>query len=958
VPSKLNALKDFVREEYKQLYLDKVVANLNDILLKISSWSYFTEWANKRKDGGIVGASIFNLMDVPPTWVYRYFKPKAFDLSKLTQMPMPKTQRPAFHDERALDEQHPRAKGAAGRKTNLMLSDVIRIAKAIGYDWQEFLKYHEGSDWTNAAMAGCLLSMLGNIETRNEFEFLWVKYPMFRMPHQEAVVFLNDIHNHIRNTHCDLSGNWLSTRKYTKLQYLGELMNRHEGYPIDPVAEINMRMQLGQMQTPPQIINGQLNYDRLYGARLMHRKIDELLRATLGVFAHGEYLTTRYIHIPTFSEFWAQRLKWISGGSAAGYKLELRSFKEMYVVRAGKRLALELLTTEEMEEVWSLVDPILHSRAAIKYECRKNRALWNTALTHYVICSYLLHSAEQLLNDNSWAIGYQNAAMSLSGKLQRVKDCQENKNTWMWDYADFNIAHGLHTQATLFILTARRLKELNVNKAAESDIEHAAQWCAKAVLNTWMEAPTEGVLCRVNRSLMTGARGTAYTNTILNGVYRLWIDDITKNIFNDEFIESYCGMGDDVWCTLRRWYQGPILGKVFNLCGLTGQELKLIDNPGTGELLRVHYDKNGTRGFLNRSIASAVCGEFHEKIDYNDPESIVICTNSFIRKLENRGLDGKVSCLLRDRLVRNKATLFYTRKGSKRKIKPMAGLALAHTWNNGLGVGYQNLGADHTTTIWPRRQVVKFRVHNKYLRQLRGCASADAINPLRGMIADESGLTHVRNGIVESGVIGKLPSPLVTEILASMANELDNANKHLKPITITELARPHLRVHLPIIRQIWDSALESGKVPNNLWGIMNKIIYESRIPTRDAFDYVAKGFGDDEVRNCLLCLLEMRNNGLIRDTQDYRNLLHFLNKKNVNKIILKRYVYGDIPFDDVANACNESILALVRQCVITYIERQELMSSMRDINALQRVVAHLEWHFFDVYGSEYEHLKE
>jgi hypothetical protein len=870
------------------------------------------------------------------------------------------------------------AEGAASGKTNLTLSDVCYIGRTGGAatEVDQFLellvrtgKYTVvQSDWSNAALAGWLLCLLENPLA----DLIWplVEAGLTSVTQLEATKWAKSCHTLTRTTR-----QWfypVSPLDAIHLQYLDTLFNRSMTYAKDIDSEIYMRMQSGPAQyTPPAqwrawiaLHHGEVqDYpppDPTRWNEDMAAAFDRVLRRTI---PRGK------LEISTFSEYWDRRLKWVAGGSAAGYRFDISASGGLFVIRAGKRLALEQLTLDELAEVVQVADPILYSRSALKLECGKTRALWNTAVTHYLISGYVADSVERLLGlgTSPWSVGYTPQLVTMRETLHRMTAAAAERPLYMWDYADFNVNHKLSTQAIMWRQIAAILRYQCPSAEVGADLITCSEWTAEAVLHTIMENQNSGLIAEVRRSLMTGTRGTALTNTLCNAVYREIVGDACRFWLGQDPIVEYYGQGDDVWMELMSDEQAPFMAWIFNMSGYAGQGVKVL--VGRGELLRVNYDEAGhMRGYLNRSLASAVAGEFAEGLAVDDPETRSQGISSFVRKLEDRGAAPDLIRGIRTTLLRNKVKATYTDETGVHRVLVDQGRLLAPVWRGGLGLGAVDPYADTGIRLaWPRLAQPAVRVPHALLTQLEGVASAQAVAPLEGCLLPQT-VEKVRYGLLQAASQGHLPAPLASRYLAIRARELQEWRGRMHPQR-TRVAPPaptwahwgwwagwHLHDAL-------NAQVSRGPEPYG-WGAWVSIVFVSHIADQGALTELLTSYDSsrDSPFTWQSFVLWMRSGALLGSAAERAMLLaHWMDDQPTwSRALLWRYTRGDIPLSEVVGASSLSAWnALVRRTAVAEVETHMMEThSAWDVARWQRCVACVEFHAHRSLRSLYEQIYE
>jgi len=294
------------------------------------------------------------------------------------------------------------------------------------------------------------------------------------------------------------------------------------------------------------------------------------------------------------------------------------------------------------------------------------------------------------------------------------------------------------------------------------------------------------------RSLMTGSRGTALVNLMLNAMYMGYIDDSFENISGHKLLYFYEGAGDDVNMQLKHLFDEPLVNKFINLMGYAGQNVKLVS--GRTELLRINYDIDGANGFLNRSISSAVGGEFSELESAESADTLASGIYAFVRKLLRRGMESGFSRhLLSAMLNRKTKEVFTTRSGTVRvtSYQPMMLIPVFLG-----GYGFEPLNLELIQSQWETNKLLDARsiptrpaltIPSYFSAQAAGYASQAAINKLAKALPSDR-LFPVRLKLVEKGLIGHLPSDVIsaarTTHAQALADWLSSTKKAIYRLTV------------------------------------------------------------------------------------------------------------------------------------------------------------------------------
>jgi len=853
-----------------------------------------------------------------------------------------------------VDEVFKKAKGQAGLKTNLSAADVLSVIKGVhirSYKRLMGLWSRQRDPWTNAAVANWSLAIANAFVSSDEVSgecLITALTRLLDLSHVAAAKCAKSLHNLIRRT-CMFDNATLEPMEYTRLMYMDSLFSRNEDYPYSARDEILMRSVVGhtkKMWDPSK---------KVWSSELFDVEYSRCLKRTLRSLSSGAWVQ------PTFSDFWSQATQWVAAGSAPGYKVQVNFDGELLKMRPNKRLALEAITLEELMDTLAIMDPILHSRASVKLENGKNRALWNSAVKHYILSSYLLESFEKHAGGLDWYDSADGVKKSLSRKLERFGQALEMCDTFMWDYADFNINHGLDEQAQMWLEIGYICAEHAVDEEAYSDSINVATWVATAVLNTVMEDQTTGLIMRTVRSLLTGTRGTGFTNTINNGVYSELMDLNFTRMFGVLLFLSRVCRGDDMHSKVRHWLAGWLGTTMFTIQGTPGQDIKVMYALGTGEYLRETIDCNGVRYSANRAIAGLINGEY-APVTLNDMYDKARAHLDQMELLRERGLAEPFLAPLLGKILRNKCKLVFSvgREGvDKQKHVITVDLPYLCTSQRYGGLGatppfwlIHSLGELQTYRDVPSRP--KYTTPKAILDQLHGVRSAMYRKDLYTSGYPIPQIDDVVKSMVSANVGSALPSTVVSNNLYHYGvGMLEWTAKLSRSSTQRRLAsNPPFKLAKGVYKQLKDAyslstiLFDSPETSiKHTHGVLTGLVAASKLRIWEA---AAPYFSIHSSRRKLKEGVAILAKAL-KDEHSRRKLLMVMGEYNMHKshAVGIQWLIGDLPFDDLrSSVLSHTALAVVRDTQIQamwYVGLLHHLSSdqcVAVINTLQDMLLH------------------
>jgi hypothetical protein len=750
------------------------------------------------------------------------------------------------------DDWHKLASGRAALKTNLYLSDVLQMYKpysirnAADHRWLASIitDMRCGNDWTNAASASWALCFIANPAARRIHADVWSKFTLFKYPQMQALKAMKELHTIIRYTSVWVDGTVLSHDDLACCQYLDSLFNRSELYKYSPSDEILMRVHPGPIQSVP----SRQKDGRLRLPSRMHSNWNDELLDVLRKQQRSLLAGRTYRH-PTFEEWWHSRSVWASGGSGAGFKLEVyENDMRVTAIRGSKRMALEYMNEDDFWDVVTTMQPVLHSRNAVKLEAGKNRALWNTSIMTFMIASYILEPTERLLTGEKWNAAPQKTGEQIHAILNRITAMRAtDRISFMWDYADFNIQHTLDAQGLLWLAHTEAIQAVNTNRAADALLTRCCRWLVRAHSTTIMEDVNNKFIATVSRSLMTGSRGTSFTNTSLNGANKELINRAALRMgCKTGIMEPYYGQGDDIFACVADYVSGVVLTGLINWMGLAGQTVKVLIGSARGEFLRLQYSgQPGSRavvGFLNRCITGTINGEF-KNLALNDPYERARSIMDQLVTLRVRQCNVTVLPFIEDALLRRKcmlranigqalaATLGIT--GGDYTVIPDKRILHAMSSCGGAGVPY----ADGkfapwfvTNMRWPKLRIAKnfvAAVSSQHDKSLHHALVDVGVAPIE---ADRA-LTQVTS----SRLFGSLPAEIATDLLYTLTGDYIVAHRDVRVERLerrTQLAL-HAAYILPDAVRAHASAFiltryYARQTPRNLFGALAEVARDTK----------------------------------------------------------------------------------------------------------------------------------
>ncbi|GFM95116.1 RNA-dependent RNA polymerase [viral metagenome] len=846
-------------------------------------------------------------------------------------------------DAASLNTFYKRASGRAAMKQQLDIKDVYKLCVSLNKEntfWNFFENVPIECDWTNAALAGYILASVLNPSYNEDVDSI-IKMAL-QVPMIVAVEHLNNYHALIRATMKSSTNEVLSDIDYCRMQYFNVLVNRSEDFPFSARDEIMMRAVRGPAQ-------GVLRLDdagRIYNDSANYLK--DVKRATIELFDTID-IKPVMPNIGTFADYWRRRLKTVAGGSAPGYTLKLKKDGKVYTIRSTKRLAMEFLTYEELNDVLMAVDPVLHSRSAQKLEPGKTRAIWNSSLEHYFIMAYIADTIENMLYKAPWCSAYENIFGTIHNEQTRLDEIKKLLALFMWDYADFNIAHLLLVMIIMWQTMCDHILAHTKDPTVRRDVLRARRYLTLSTLNTIMEDQDSGLIMLVVRSLMTGMRGTSLVNTVLNRVYSLLLAQSLYNLHLDvKIINNYCS-GDDVWNTLSKNGYACILSIILNLMGFAGKPIKVLAN--RGEFLRRAYLPTGQYGFLNRLLANMVAGEFSENLGLHDPYGRARAIIDLMNEYKMRGGNLTAAPALTKLLIFKLTRLKYRIDGVTKIYVPDMRLFEIPTWRGGLGITYKAQKGNKALHVIAKLPNPTLRLDHTIISQYIGVATNECIQTMHRFRLFKQDITLIADEIVSAGAMRNYPTVLKSDLLQRLGEQLSKREEQIRNNGLV-----WRRINDPIKFVIADdarraallllNAIKNSRVIYGLWGVANMLTYVSPLPTLSAFKAFIKTLPERQrFRDKLLYTIELLSiTSFLKDNSHLIKIIRLIECMNWPDKTLKAHIYGEIPYNnnEWAGKLNLTVSSAVRVAVMNHIESEYNGRSSMTIQELQYNVYLLE----------------
>jgi hypothetical protein len=340
----------------------------------------------------------------------------------------------------------------------------------------------------------------------------------------------------------------------------------------------------------------------------------------------------------TWAKYWSRRWAAAPGGSVHSQHRDDDDYISHERTERTKFFTLMSMPDRGLE-YWLKRQPEIAAWPSSKYEWAKNRAIYGTDLTSYLLTDFSMPAAEEALS-HVFPVGRKANEEYVQ---ERVRLAGEGGIALCFDYEDFNSQHTLGSQVEVIEAYADAFAtHMSPDQAA------AIRWAAKSALN---QRVVGGDTYSTRGGLLSGWRLTTVVNTVLNRAYLELAGCLTHvidSVHNGDDVLAYTRTVSDAVTVMRKAHDYGIRAQPAK-CAIGGLE----------EFLRVDRaaDKPTGAQYLTRAIATAV----HARAESNEPDSPLSLLRSQLTRvgeLEARGAAAPVIEKLTDIGVQHVARVF------------------------------------------------------------------------------------------------------------------------------------------------------------------------------------------------------------------------------------------------------------------------------------------------------------
>jgi hypothetical protein len=338
-----------------------------------------------------------------------------------------------------------------------------------------------------------------------------------------------------------------------------------------------------------------------------------------------------------FKDFWATRWQWSASGSIHSQYEKDMAFVSKDRVLKNKFISLISMPESEFDE-WYQRDSELVGWSSTKYEWGKQRAIYGTDLTSYVLSHFAFYNCESVL-PSEFPVGSKANASYVAGS---VKSIIEGATPLCIDFEDFNSQHSVPAMRAVIDAYVKTYAS-----GLSQDQIRACRWTSESLENMYVrDLSGTQTTYRAKGTLLSGWRLTTFMNSVLNSVYI----SIMNKKHRSSTIRSIHN-GDDVFSGITNLLKLTSMLEVASDHNIRIQPAKCALG-GMAEFLRVDHLSRENGQYMTRGIATLLHGRIESGIAVS-PRDLVEATEARLRESNARGVNARVLYAMRK--------LYYTR---------------------------------------------------------------------------------------------------------------------------------------------------------------------------------------------------------------------------------------------------------------------------------------------------------
>nr|QTW97791.1 RNA-dependent RNA polymerase [Riboviria sp.] len=328
----------------------------------------------------------------------------------------------------------------------------------------------------------------------------------------------------------------------------------------------------------------------------------------------------RKVEFENLGDYWSKRWLWcVNGAHSRLVERENGVDTTSYLEgRVHRRVHAENLKSEPVSK-WN---GQTYTSTAEKLEHGKSRALYSCDTITYYAFNHFLSPIEKMWA-NRWCL-LNPSSQGMTPLVDRIRMMRHRYNySIMLDYEDFNSQHSLESMKTLYKTVGEHvgydgsLLDKLLHSIDNNMLYHNNKFVGKMV----------GTLC-------SGHRGTSFVNTLLNKAYLLCV--LPKDL-----VWESLHVGDDVVLFVSEIGDCAKVLSSFGESGLRAQSIKQSCGTNCSEFLRCCISSYKCNGYLARSVASLVSGNWENERKLK-PSETLSSMYSTIWSMINRSGNGNI----------------------------------------------------------------------------------------------------------------------------------------------------------------------------------------------------------------------------------------------------------------------------------------------------------------------------
>jgi hypothetical protein len=303
----------------------------------------------------------------------------------------------------------------------------------------------------------------------------------------------------------------------------------------------------------------------------------------------------------TWDKYWRSRWQWSASGSIHSQYIDDEPYIEKERYLRNKFISLIEMPNCNMDRFLNRPAE-LHAWSSTKYEWGKQRAIYGTDLTSYVLAHFAFYNCEDLL-PNEFPVGRKATEAYVRSKVSSIL---EGVSPLCIDFEDFNSQHSVDAmQAVIDAYVTVYGSQLSREQLKA--VEWTKQSISRMIIHDLMGL---GETYQANGTLLSGWRLTTFLNSVLNAIYTTVMHrdagGVRRSVHN----------GDDVLLGVKNWGVLQSMLKKARKYNIRLQQSKCAYG-AIAEFLRVDHCSPGSGQYLTRNIATLVHGRIESTMAVN-----------------------------------------------------------------------------------------------------------------------------------------------------------------------------------------------------------------------------------------------------------------------------------------------------------------------------------------------------